>query len=125
MKYNKSEIMKKAWSQYKYAQAFYKGYDKEVHTFGYCLHIAWRRAKEEVALQEVEKNGVDFEQGMEFYAGYKVVTLRRWTKYGKDRIYINGNDGWYDIQKDEFHWKHAQACDMRYIRAIRFNKVSA
>lgn len=120
MKYNKSEIMSKAWKRYKLHLSVSKGYDREAFTFDFWLHCAWEDAKNEVALQEVEKNGVEFKNGMTVPFFCRDISLSRWTKYGKDRCYINGSDGWYDIQKDEFHWKSSTNDAMRYIRAIRF-----
>lgn len=43
MKYNKSEIMKNAWTRYRKYNAPY--YGKIIHTFSSCLKAAWAEAK--------------------------------------------------------------------------------
>lgn len=79
MKYNKSEIMKKAWE-------LKKSYRARSLTFGQCLSRAWDEAKQVAA--ENAYNGVVFVNGMEITMNGVTRTLNRWTKNGMDRVYI-------------------------------------
>lgn len=90
MKYNKSEIMKRAWEL--------KRTFRNKYTFGQCLYRAWREAKEEAA--ENAYNGTAFVNGMGITMNGVARTLNRWTKNGMDRVYINygkKNDGYVDL----------------------------
>ncbi len=91
MKYNKSEIMKRAWE-------LRKSYRCRSLTFGQCLSRAWDEAKQAAA--ENAYNGVEFVNGMEITMNDVTCTLNRWTKYGMDRVYINRygkRDGYVDL----------------------------
>lgn len=91
MKYNRSEIMKRAWE-------IKRSYRARALTFGQCLSRAWDEAKQEVA--ENAYIGRDFENGMEITMNDVTRTLNRWTKNGMDRVYINSgrkNDGYVDL----------------------------
>lgn len=68
MKYNRSEIMKKAWA------IFREGAKK----FGECLKLAWSIAK--ASLNKIAFTGKATFEGIEF---------RIWSNYGKRRIYVN------------------------------------
>lgn len=101
-KYNKSEIFKRVWEFVK----------KLGYTISKALKDAWTEAKrkaEEIAFNEslktIEK--VDFTgyaeiQCKEAWATY---TFKRWTKYSKDRIYINYRNkrsvGYIDMKTGE------------------------
>lgn len=93
MEYNKSEIMKNAW--------YFFNADKKVKiqnrkTFGECLKAAWALAKsrlEKAAAQASLKAtyaAKKFFNGMEITIDCITYTLRRWTNYGKDRVYVSG-----------------------------------
>lgn len=91
MKYNKSNIMKRAWE-------IKKSYTARSLTFGQCLSKAWSEAK--TAAAENAYNGVDFVNGMAITMNGVTRTLNRWTKNGMDRVYINygsKNDGYIDL----------------------------
>lgn len=91
MKYNRSEIMKRAWD-------LYRTYRRWERTFSWCLSKAWEEAKQEAA--DAAYNGVKFVDGMEISMNNVTCTLNRWSKYGKDRVYINRNgknDGYVDL----------------------------
>lgn len=85
-KYNLSEIMKKAWILVK----------KVGYTMSEALKSAWKDAKRKAeekefkeslkAIKKVQFTGYAEVQCKEEWATY---TFKRWTKYGKDRIYIN------------------------------------
>lgn len=92
MKYNRSEIMKNAWAAYK-SRDVYPLYDSHRRaTFGDCLRQAWYAAKQAVkqATELASMAGKKFSQGMEITIDYVTYTLRRWTNYGKDRVYVSG-----------------------------------
>lgn len=88
MKYNKSEIMKKAWEMFRLAKA-----NNWNRTFGECLRAAWRLAKE--AHAEAERKAKE----ATIFTGKKAVsfegfTFRFWQGGKNRRIYINGyHDG--------------------------------
>lgn len=88
MKYNRSKIMKKAWEMFRLAKA-----NNWKRTFGECLQVAWRLAKE--ARVEAERNAND----ATIFTGKKAVsfegfTFRFWQGGKNRRIYINGyHDG--------------------------------
>lgn len=90
MKYNKSEIMKNAWN-------LKKNYKKL--TFSECLKRSWEKAKIEYQNTLVP---TVFTNNMEITVDGYTRTLTRWTKYGYDRVYINGGsrqgDGFVDIK---------------------------
>lgn len=92
MRYNRSEIMKRAWE-------IRKSYSSRALTFGQCLKRAWEEAKTKYQNSLVPKEFVD---GMEITVDGCTRTLKRWTKNGFDRIYINGGcrkgDGFVDIK---------------------------
>ena len=85
-KYNLSEIMKNAWILVK----------KIGYTMSEALKSAWKDAKRKAeekefkeslkAIKKVQFTGYAEVQCKEAWATY---TFKRWTKYGKDRIYIN------------------------------------
>lgn len=91
MKYNKSEIMKRAWK-------IRRSYHSKALTFGQCLERAWGEAKTEYQNSLVP---TVFTNGMEITVDGITRTLNRWTKGKYDRIYINGGcrkgDGFVDI----------------------------
>ncbi len=80
MKYNKSQIMKRAWE--------IKRQD-ERNIFGECLKMAWDEAKK----QSTKKTGVDIFIGKLVDAG-----ANRWQKYGYDRLYISGCESVFDVK---------------------------
>lgn len=91
MKYNRSEIMKRAWE-------LYRTFRRWGDSFGKCLTMAWKEAKQEAA--DNAYNGVEFANGMEITMNDVTCTLNRWTKCGMDRVYINRNgkrDGYVDL----------------------------
>lgn len=91
MKYNRSEIMKAAWKMH-------RSYNARALTFGQCLARAWAKAKE--AAKVAAQIAVRFVDGMIVKVENLEFSLRRWTKYGMDRVYINfGKDkvGYMDI----------------------------
>lgn len=105
MKYNLSQIMKNAWAAYK-ARTLYPSYDSRSHvTFADCLRQAWFSAKQ-AAKQAAELEatvGKKFSQGMEITINYVTYSLRRWTNYGKDRVYVSGGklrDRYVDLKSD-------------------------
>lgn len=124
-RYDLSRIMTYAWKRYRIGQEVLKGRDKETHTFSLCLKLAWARAKEEVALAEAAQNGVDFEQNMTVdLIGMHTVTLNRWSKYGKDRVYFNGGcSGYYDIIKGECVGKRVDRRLEQFMKCIRFPAI--
>lgn len=77
MKYNKSEIMKKAWSLY----------SNDYGTFSACLKRAWAIAK----MSDGMKAAVAYYD--RYYTNHAYakmeMTCNPWKKYGKDRTYIN------------------------------------
>lgn len=90
MKYNRSNIMKRAWEM--------KKLFGERRSFGYCLRRAWAEAKEEA--EQNAYNGMNFVDGMEITMNGVTRTLNRWTKNGMDRVYINydrKSDGYVDL----------------------------
>lgn len=92
MKYNKSEIMKNAWADFKALKNYPMTDSRRNRTFGDCLRMAWFSAKQAVK-QVAERTGLvgrKFVQNMEITINYVTYTLRRWTNYGKDRIYVSG-----------------------------------
>lgn len=97
MRYNMSEIMKAAWKKKKFFKKF------KCITFSECLKKAWAEAK--VAAQIEEQGSKEFKSGMAISYNNNpceyVFILNRWTKYGKDRIYVNfdngKNFGYYDL----------------------------
>lgn len=91
-KYNLSEIMKNAWKKR-------RSYRCRALTFGQCLKSAWDEAKMEYQNSLVPDK---FTDGMEITVDGVTRTLKRWTKGGYDRVYINGGcrkgDGFVDIK---------------------------
>ena len=84
MKYNKSEIMKSAWSLYYMSKRWVDSL-----TFSECLRRAWVRVKAERKAAELEAAKPVFDGTAEM-DGY---TFNLWEKYGKRRIYINNCTG--------------------------------
>lgn len=92
MKYDLSQIMKAAWAAYK-SRDVYPLYDSRRRaTFADCLRQAWFSAKQDAkqAAELAALAGKKFSQGMEITINYITYTLRRWTNYGKDRVYVSG-----------------------------------
>ena len=103
MKYNKSEIMKNAWAT--------KKANKEI-SFSYCLRRAWASAK----------SGVKFVDHMTFAFGGWEKKLNRWTKYGKDRVYIcrenDKSEGYVDLINKTFEMSNRLPGYEEYCKAI-------
>lgn len=104
MKYNRTEIMKSAWTSYR-AEKRECGYrNREMSkSFGYFLKMAWLGAKNAVKalereearkadLAELSKNKVQF-TGKATVDGY---SFRLWENYGKRRIYFGNNGAYID-----------------------------
>lgn len=91
-KYNLSSIMKRAW-------ALRKSWNCKALSFAECLKKAWTEAKTEYQNSLVPNK---FTDGMEITVDGVTRTLKRWTKAGYDRVYINGGcrkgDGFVDIK---------------------------
>lgn len=86
-KYNKSEIMRDAWRLYRTLHAH-----DESYTFSDALTSAWRNAKAAIAKAEEEAAQAANDVVIN---GWDVTKLekagaKRWTKYGKDRLYLRG-----------------------------------
>lgn len=89
-KYNKSQIMKKAWEGFRRERQYNPNY-----TFADALRGAWLSAKwERKEALEAAKAPKDT-----IINGWNITKLekaggKRWTKYGKDRMYLRnvGND---------------------------------
>lgn len=92
MKYNLSQIMKAAWTEFKSLKNYPLTDSRRNRTFGDCLRSAWFVAKQAVkkAAELVSLAGKKFTQDMEITINYVTYSLRRWTNYGKDRIYVTG-----------------------------------
>lgn len=92
MKYNLSKIMKRAWQ-------IKKRYHIISLTFSQCLKKAWEEAKIERENSMVPDK---FTDGMTITIDRHTRTLKRWTKGGYDRVYINGGsrkgDGFVDLK---------------------------
>lgn len=123
-KYNKSEIFKRAWEFVK----------KLGYTMYKALKDAWAEAKrktEEIAFNEslkaIEK--VDFTGYVEVKCkeAWAMYTFKRWTKYGKDRIYINYRNkrsvGYIDMKIGELcdFNECASACEALAIFKASYN----
>lgn len=95
MKYNKSEIMKNAWADFKALKNYPMSDSRRNRTFGDCLRQAWFSAKKAAkeAAELAALIGRKFAQDMEITINYVTYTLRRWTNYGKDRVYVAGGRG--------------------------------
>lgn len=96
--YNKSEIMTKAWEMF-------KSYSARALTFGECLKRVWANAKQAVA--NAALIGIKFVDGMDITVNGYTRELRRWTKNGHDRVYVNGGsrkgDGYVDLKTGYVH----------------------
>lgn len=93
MKYNKSEIMMEAWK-------IRRSVNARALTFGQCLVRAWAKAKK--AAEIAAQTTVRFVDGMTVTVDGIDFTLRRWTKYGMDRLYVNWKNekvGYMDIAR--------------------------
>ena len=92
MKYNKSEIMKNAWEMVR----------KFKCSMSRALKEAWAKAKIRAM------KFVKFVDGMEITSpnGFTRI-LNRWTRYDRDRVYINGGsrkgDGYVDLNTGKAH----------------------
>ena len=75
-KYNLSRIMKRAWELVK----------KAGETISSGLKKAWQEAKE-MTYEAIEKAAQKYVEDNYPNTGY--LTINRWTKYGKDRVYFN------------------------------------
>ena len=91
-KYNLSKIMKRAWEMR-------RSYNCRALNFAQCLKRAWEEAKTEYQNSLVPDK---FSDGMEITVDGSTRTLKRWTKGGYDRVYINGGsrkgDGFIDLK---------------------------
>lgn len=108
--YNKSEIMKKAWADYRYyrtvwsplqnAVVTYRGqrYTNKSAPFGYFLEFAWFCAKKEARRAEEHAarvaNKTVFAGRETYEEGWNSAEFCLWERYGKRRIYINGKRKW-------------------------------
>lgn len=112
MKYNKSEIMREAWRMFKSFQS-----SIVPANFSECLRSAWKAAKKAAANKSIE--GKKYTEGMEVFASNgSTLSLSRWTKYGKDRLYIGNNAGYYDIQSKKFFWSRFNTSGIHNIAEI-------
>ena len=106
-KYHKSEIMKAAWKHYRSMVKCFKECrgSNATYSFSEALRFAWKEAKKNAAIEELIQSHKEFQDGMTVQngAGFDL-ELKRWTKYGKDRIYIGNECGYYDIKTDRFVW---------------------
>lgn len=88
MKYNKSKIMKRAWELKK----------ENGITMSKALKSAWAEAKGTV---------VEFKNNMRIVVNGVFYVLKRWTKTGHDRVYVNDGTrkgcGYVDIANREDH----------------------
>lgn len=116
MKYNKSEVMKRAWEMYKASKCYpldnthtYKGviYVARNTPFAFFLHMAWFSAKQEAERAEEHAKRVENKTvftGRETYKnGWNSADFCLWENYGKRRIYINGGrklSGYIDLNAD-------------------------
>lgn len=104
-RYNLSRIMTRAWDMYRANKA--AGKTAPCYRFPACLSISWAREKESWILENVKAGKIQFEQDMVVeFTGVSEITLHRWTNYGHDRIYLNGWNGYYDINRREMHSRH-------------------
>lgn len=91
-KYDLSKIMKRAWEMK-------KSYRCRSLSFSQCLKNSWDEAKKEYQNSLVPNK---FTDGMEITIDGITRTLKRWTKGGYDRVYINGGcrkgDGFVDLK---------------------------
>lgn len=78
-KYNLSAIMKRAWE-------LVKGLG---YTMSEGLKKAWKEAKRKIEEADIKKVLFDGFAEVECSKSWATYTFKRWTKYGKDRIYIN------------------------------------
>jgi hypothetical protein len=97
-KYDLSKIMKRAWE-------LKRSWNCRALTFGECLKRAWSEAKEAVKVNNLF--GIKFVNGMNITVNGITCQLRRWTKAGYDRIYVNDGSrkggGYIDIINRENH----------------------
>lgn len=114
MKYNKSEIMKRAWELVKmshekqYAGRGVSGIGTfkapEIRNISECLKQAWSEAKEAAAkAEELNALSNSIARGTFDHNGHNYL-LSLWTNYGKARVYVkrDGQDmGYVDIQTGE------------------------
>lgn len=104
-RYNLSHIMTRAWNLYRDGKAAGKTHIS--YSFPACLSRSWVKEKEGWLLENVKAGKVKFEQDMTVeFTGVSEITLHRWTNYGHDRIYLNGWNGYYDINSREMHSRH-------------------
>ena len=84
MKYNKSEIMKRAWEIKK---------ENKNNIFSACLKLAWAEAKGNTVSKTekelmIEKLEMMAKEAEERYVFKYTVYISEWVKYGKDRTYL-------------------------------------
>lgn len=107
MKYNKREIMKAAWKHYRSMVESIKEFRGAniAYSFSEALRYEWKEAKKKAAIEELIQSHKEFHDGMTVQnsTGFDL-ELKRWTKFGKDRIYIGNDFGYYDIKADRFFW---------------------
>lgn len=110
-KYNLSEIMKNAWMTKKSCKKL---------SFSECLRRAWTKAKQ--AVQNAMYYGIKFVDGMEITMDGYTRTLKRWTKNGMDRVYINGGsrrgDGYVDIKNGKSYQSNSLTYTCKMVDAI-------
>lgn len=101
MKYNKSEIMKKAWELNKTTN----------HTFSICLKKAWAEAKNPHKSEKavlIEKLEAIASQKNSYDNGYHYHTIiADWSNYGKSRTYLK-------IKETRDHSTHVKITDYGY-----------
>ena len=100
-KFNLHEIMKEAWKMFKSIKK--NGIVKD-YTFAEALRWAWAEAKKVVKAAAALAERVAFHKGMTIDVNGEELELNRWTNYGKDRLYVGGNCGYYDIKSGKFFW---------------------
>lgn len=118
MMYNKSQIMKDAWALYKSIMA-----DKiTTTTFANCLKTIWKDAKKKVAEAKAMADGIDYNESIVVLDDCgREHSVTRWTKYGKDRLYINGTrNAYYDIQSKKLFWSRAGKNTEAFCNSILF-----
>lgn len=79
MKYNKAQIMKRAWEIKK---------EDDSYIFGLCLKMAWNEARGEGTMTQREKDEKEAMEIASGYCGHVKLHETRWQKYGKDRTYV-------------------------------------
>lgn len=102
MKYDRRAIMKRAWE-------IRRSWCARALTFGECLKRAWEEAKH--AVENAKYFGIKFVDGMNIVIDGYTRELNRWTKYGRDRVYINGGsrkgEGFVDLVTGKAHLRNS------------------